>query len=95
MTRIVIRELIFDERNREHIKKHNVVESEIILAGNNLIYHRQSYKGRYLAIGRSGTRLITIVINRKGPGKYYVVTARDTSKKERRNVYAKEKKQNS
>lgn len=92
MTRIIVKELVFDEYNRQHIKKHSVTETEIIEAGKNLIYHRQSYEGKYLAIGRSGTRIITIVIRNIGRGKYYVVTARDASKKERRKVYAKEKK---
>ena len=93
MTRIVIKQLVFDKYNLEHIQKHNVTVTEIKQAGKNLIYHRRSYKGRYLTISRSETRLITLVIKRE-EGKYYLVTARDTSKKERRDVYAKEKKQN-
>lgn len=93
MTRIVIKQLALDKHNLEHIQKHNVTETEIKQAGKNLIYHRRSYKGRYLAIGRSNTRLITLVIKRE-EGKYYLVTARDASRKERRDVYAKEKKQN-
>lgn len=94
MTRIVIKLLVFDKYNLEHIQKHKVTEIEIIEAGKNLIYHRRTYKNRYLVIGRSGTRLISLVIKREEEGKYYLVTARDTSKKERRDVYAKEKKQN-
>lgn len=89
MTRIVIKELVFDKYNREHIKKHNVTETEAITAGINLIYHRESYNGRYLAIGRSGVRFITLVIRRLGSKKYYLVTARDTSKKERRDIHEK------
>ena len=94
MTRIVIRKLIYTAINLEHIKKHKVSEKEILAAGKNLIYHRQSYKGRYLAIGRSGTRLITLIIRKKEVSTYYIVTARDSSRKERRDVYEKEKKQN-
>lgn len=95
MTKIIIRELVFDEYNREHIKKHNVTEIEIVEAGKRLIYHRKTYKGRYLAIGRTDVRLITLIIQREGTGRYFLITARDTSKKERRDVYEKEKKQNS
>lgn len=95
MTRIVILKLIFDAYNREHIRKHNVSEIEVAEAGKNLVYHRRTYKDRYLAIGRSGSRIITLIIRNRGGNKYYVVTARDASKKERRKVYEKEKKQNS
>lgn len=91
MTRIVVKELIWDEWNKPHISKHNVTESEATEAGRNMIYHRQGYGRRYLAIGRSGERLITLVISRKGQGKYYPVTARDSDKNERRKVYEKEK----
>lgn len=92
MTRIVVKELVFDQYNQNHIKKHGITETEAITAGINLIYHRESYKGRYLAIGRSGAKLITLVIRRLGSKKYYLVTARDTSKKERRDIHEKEKK---
>lgn len=91
MTRIVVKELVFDEWNREHIRKHNVTPEEARDAGKSLIYHRHTYKGRYLLIGRSGRRLITLVLKREGPGKYYPVTARDASRKERRRAYEKEK----
>lgn len=94
MTRIIIRELVFDECNKQHIAKHKVSKTEIVQTGKNLIYHRKTYKERYLATGRSGTRLITLIIRRRNSGEYYLVTARDASKKERMKVYEKEKKQN-
>lgn len=96
MTRIIVKEIIFDAWNKEHIKKHKVTEEEAKEAGRNLIYHKRTYKGRYLLIGRSGRRLISLVLIRQGEGKYYLVTVRDASKKERRKVYEKNnKKQNS
>ncbi|OGC81727.1 MAG: hypothetical protein A2W07_06350 [candidate division Zixibacteria bacterium RBG_16_43_9] len=91
MTKIKVKQLIFDKWNVIHIKKHDVKPEEIIEAGVNLIYHRKTYKGRYLAVGRSGNRLISFVINREGSSIYYLVTARDAEKKERRRVYEKEK----
>lgn len=90
MTRIVIKELVFDNWNRNHIQKHNVTVEEIIKAGHNLIYHKQSYQNRYVAIGRSGQRLLSLVIKRVSLSTYYLVTARDASKKEREKVYEKE-----
>lgn len=93
MTRIVIRELIWHETgNLRHIRKHNITKDEVEDAGKNLIYHKRGKRELYLAIGRSGKRLITIIILWKATGKYYVVTARDSSKKERKDAYEKENK---
>ncbi len=91
MPRIIVKELVWDKINLEHIKKHNVTKEEVE-AAQEIIYHRRTYGGKYLATGRSGSRLITIILRRKGLGKYYVVTARDASRKERRKVYEIEEK---
>ena len=48
-----------------------------------------------MAVGRVSKRLIALVVKRENPGKYYLVTARDAGRNERRRVYEKEKKQNS
>lgn len=95
MTRIVIKELVFNQYNRDHIKKHNVTEIEVITASGKVIYHKKSYKGRYLVIGRVEKRLISLVVKLESRGKYFLVTARDAGKHERKEVYEKEKKQNS
>lgn len=92
MTRIIVKYLVFDKRNLEHIKKHNVTRDEIEKVGKNFIYHRKTHTGRYLAVGRIELRIITIVIKRVATGKYYPITARDASKKERKNLYEKENK---
>lgn len=92
MTRVIVRSLIFDKYNLEHIKKHDVSKEEIEQAGKNFIYHRRTHTGRYLAVGRVGSRIITLVIRRLSVGIYYVVTARDASKKERKDLYEKENK---
>lgn len=91
MTRVIIKSLIFDVYNLTHIKKHKVNRKEIDEVGKNFIYHRRTHSGRYLAIGRTGTRIITLIIRRESAGTYYLVTARDASKKERRDLYEKEK----
>lgn len=93
MTRIVIKKLIWDKYNVEHIKKHNVVPDEVEEIAGNIITHERTKQGRYLVTGRVGSRMLTVIINRKGTGIYYPVTARDAAKKERRKVYEKEKKQ--
>ena len=92
MTRIVVRYLVFDKYNLDHIKKHKVTRDEIEKVGKNFIYHRKTHTGRYLAVGRVGSRIITLVLRRISAGKYYPVTARDASKKERKDLYEKENK---
>lgn len=91
MTRVKVRQLIWDEWNTKHIGKHNVSTREAEEAGKKIIYHKKAKYGRYLLIGRSGKRLLAIVINKKSRGRYYTITARDASKKERKRVYEKEK----
>lgn len=93
MTRIIVKKLIWDEFNLEHIKKHNVTTDEVEEVGQNIIAHERTKQKRYLIIGQVGSRILTVIINRKGMGIYYPVTARDAAKKERKKVYEKEKKQ--
>lgn len=91
MSRIKIKKLIWDEYNIEHIKKHNVTIKEVEEAIENFIAHKQAVQGRYIAMGRVGPRLISIVVKRIEPGSYYPISARDSSKKERQAIYEKEK----
>lgn len=91
MTRIKIKYIKWDNWNREHIIKHGVTIEEIVEASKNLYFHRKTDKNRYLAVGRSNTRLLTLIINRENIGIYYLVTAFDTAKKDRKKVYEKEK----
>ncbi|MBI2330247.1 hypothetical protein HYU94_02570 [Candidatus Daviesbacteria bacterium] len=91
MTKIVIKKLIWDEYNIEHIKKHEVAQAEVEEVAKNIVGHKQSKLGRYLIIGRTGPRIISVAVSRKAIGIYYPVTARDASKKERKIVYEKEK----
>lgn len=92
MTKIIVKELIWDEWNVKHIKKHDVEVAEAEVAGYHFVYHRVTYDGRYLAIGRSGLRILTLVLKRLSTGKYYPISVRDSSKKEREGLYEKEKK---
>ena len=91
MTRIKIRELIWDEYNIEHIKKHNVTVQEIETVTQKLITHKKTKGGRYAVFGRAGGRILTLIVRREKQSVYYLVTARDAAKKERKNVYEKEK----
>lgn len=83
--------MVWDGYNTSHIKKHNVTVDEAEEAIKNFTGHKIAKKGRYIAMGRSGKRLISLVVRKEGAGVYYPVTARDSSKKERKDIYEKEK----
>ena len=92
MTRIIVKQLVWDERNTEHIKKHNVSVEQVEEIGKNQLAHKRGYSGRYIIIGRSGTRILSVIIRRVKTSIYYPVTARDAGKDERRRIYEKENK---
>jgi uncharacterized DUF497 family protein len=92
MTKIKIDQLIWDEFNSKHIKKHNVTKEEVQEAIQKVNAHRKGYAERIVIIGRAGKRILAILISPEGDKKYYVVTARDADKKERRLLYDNEKK---
>ena len=91
MTRIVIKKLIWDKYNTAHIKKHGVTVEEVESIAQDIRVHRRAKKGRYLIIGRVGTRILSAVLSRQDLGIYYPVTARDSDKRERRILYETEK----
>lgn len=90
MTRIKIKKLIWDNYNVEHIKKHSVTVDEVEIAAKNIVWHKKSRDTKYLATGRSGKRIISLVLRRKAQTTYYLVTARDAAKGERKKLYEKE-----
>ena len=92
MVRITIEKIVWNKWNEEHIKKHSVSTDEVENVVHNLIAYKQGYNGRYILIGRSNNRLISVIVSRKTAKTYYVVTARDSDKKERKIVYDKENK---
>ncbi|MBI4225759.1 BrnT family toxin [Candidatus Roizmanbacteria bacterium] len=82
-------ELIWDEWNVKHIEKHKVKRSEVKQVLKRKYVARETYKERVMIIGTSGDRILSIVLAKEQKG-YYVVTARDASKKERR-IFRNEK----
>lgn len=77
--------LVWDEWNRNHIRKHKVTLKEAEEAYKNTFIQVQSYDNRTLYFGKTRKgRLLGIAVSfkkQKGP---YVVSVRDMSKKERR-----------
>ena len=91
MTRIIVKKLIWEVSTVEHIKKHAVKTLEAEIAVKNLIVHKKGYNGRYVLTGRSGTRILSVIVVRQREGEYLAITARDADKKERKKTYDKEK----
>ena len=82
---IVIDELIWDEWNINHIKKHDVKTHEVEEACNNLIEAFESYNNRLIVLGKTDKkRILAIIMAQIDKNSYYVVTARDASRKERK-----------
>lgn len=98
----LIRKLRWDEWNIAHIKRHNVTPEEVEDICHEDPIIQSGKKGRKLVIGPTKqNRMIVAVLDPEGQGKYYPVTARDASRKERKvykqekEVQENEKKQNS
>jgi uncharacterized DUF497 family protein len=82
--------LIWDEWNKKHIRKHKITEEEVEDAFANEFGRNDSYYYRFAVYGKTKKgRLVTIIISFKTKTKFYVVTARDMSRKERRKYYDK------
>ena len=82
---IWVESLVWDDWNRNHIKKHKVTIREIEEACRGKIKSFKSYKRRLIVLGKTKKeRFLTILLAPKKERFYYVVTARDMSRKERR-----------
>ena len=80
--------LVWDEWNREHIKKHNVSVSEVKEACENMIVIKQTYLGRQMILGITNKkRLLTVFLSFEKQKEGYIVSARDMSLKERKIYY--------
>jgi len=81
---MIIRRLIWDSWNINHLKKHRVTVSEVEEACKKIKKSFTSHQNRLIILGESkNQRLLTIVLASKGKNQYYIVTARDTSRQER------------
>lgn len=76
--------LVWDDWNKEHIKKHSVTVAEVEEVFITKRMTRLSYQNRKLLIGKTKNgRLLTVVISKEKQTNPYVVSARDASQKER------------
>ena len=80
-----IRDLIFDERNQEHIARHHVNTDEVEEVCWSLPLVRRGRYGRLAVYGQTlvGRYLLVVLAPRAG-GDYYVITARPMTQAESR-----------
>ncbi len=86
--RVTKKDLIWDEKNVQHIARHNLNRAEVEKVLDGQYKSTRTYEGRIMLIGKSDSRIVSIVLA-KEVGGYYPITARDASKKERR-IYRNE-----
>ena len=86
MTRIRIKSLIWDDFNIIHSGIHGVAKKEIEAGIRQVRYHRHTYNKRYLVVCESEKRTITIIVSRKSLNTYYVISARQANKKEKKKI---------
>lgn len=80
-----IDELVFNERNIEHIARHNVLPNEVKEVVEGEFLPLQAKLGRIIVVGKTKKGRTLAVVLEKIKGKiYFPVTARDADKKERR-----------
>lgn len=83
-------DFIWTEWNVNHIARHGVTREEVALVlDDKYMLVRKAHSGRHKLLGRSGARLLSVIVAEEEKG-YFVVTARDMSKIER-TIYRKEK----
>ena len=85
MVIVEARQLFWDNWNINHIKKHKVKPEEVEQAIESKTKTLESYQKRLLVLGQTKSkRLLTVVLAPEKNNKYYLITARDMNRKERR-----------
>lgn len=83
---LVIKRLIWDEWNTAHIARHKIIPDEVEKICHSDALVEEGHTGRLLIIGLAkSNKMITAIIDLEPEdGVYYVVTARPSSKRERK-----------
>lgn len=83
-------ELIFNDINIRHIARHKVLPEEVKEVIKGRIITFAAKKERIMIIGKTqATRTLAVVLEKVVGGKYFIVTARDADRKERK-IYQEE-----
>jgi uncharacterized DUF497 family protein len=83
-----ITELLWDDWNEAHIAEHGVLPNDVedaALSPSSLLVRIQRSRYRLLGQTESG-RYLMVILDHTGAGRFYPVTARDTTDNERRRL---------
>ncbi len=74
---LFVRKLIWDTWNIQHIRRHHIVPDEVeAVCHSDSVVLRGQQKGRLVVIGTTEEeRLLGVVLEAKGHGRYYPITA--------------------
>lgn len=88
MVKVKIRksDLVWDEWNIEHIAKHHVTRAEVEQIFARAVRAKKSYKDRLIVFGKTKSRKLLAVVLEKELRGYYVLSSRNVSRKERRDL---------
>lgn len=79
--------LVWDDFNRDHLNKHSVSVKEVQEACQDILGKFPAKNDRFLLIGKTkNDRVISMIAAIKGSTSIYIVTARDTSKNEKKHI---------
>ncbi|MGI0061826.1 MAG: hypothetical protein ACREBA_05170 [Nitrosotalea sp.] len=78
---LVIRKLLWNERNTTHVARHDIIPEEVEeICRQEPVVQRGTKKNRLVLLGpTSGERFLKAVLENHGAGTYYVVTAYEAS----------------
>lgn len=78
---LVVRKLICDTRNISHIARHHIVPEEVYgVCRKKPVVQRGTKRNRLVLLGNtSDDRLMNVVLESRGKGSYYPITAYDAS----------------
>lgn len=79
-------DLVWDEWNIEHIAKHGVTKVEVEEIFATTVRAKISYKERLMVFGKTKEKRLLAVVLEKEISGYYVLSSRDASRKERRDL---------
>jgi len=93
---IVIRRLIWNDWNIDHIARHKVTPDEVEEVCHGDTIQWETYAGRLMIIGMTiADRCLAVVLAPRGKGLYFPVTARPADHKEKRLYKERQRKDNS
>lgn len=81
MSMLLIKKLLWDSRNIFHIGKHYIAPEEVEeICYDQPIVQRGKKRSRIVILGHtSNKRLLIVILENKGKGSYYIVTAYDAN----------------